>query len=139
MGGMIRAELVFYPADPATHPSRIETRHSSKTFLAKLNQTLSLNCLTYVKSTCQRLVWMVDVVDTTLNNVLLNNSKRVKQRSNKRDRQRQKQRQREGEREEHDKPTKLELNPQLERKWIYIPSTKISLTLLYHIRSSIMR
>ena len=77
MGGMIRAELVFYPADPATHPSRIETRHSSKTFLAKLNQTLSLNCLTYVKSTCQRLVWMVDVVDTTLNNVLLNNSKRM--------------------------------------------------------------
>ena len=76
---MIRAELVFYPADQATHPSRIETRHSSKTFLAKLNQTMSLNCLTYLKSTCQRLVWMVDVVDTTLNNVLLNNSKRVKQ------------------------------------------------------------
>ena len=23
MGGMIRAELVFYPADPATHPSKI--------------------------------------------------------------------------------------------------------------------
>ena len=67
MGGMIRAELVFYPADPATHPSRIETRHSSKTFLAKLNQTLPLNCLTYVKSTCERLVWMVDVVDILLN------------------------------------------------------------------------
>ena len=69
-------------------------------------------------------------MDTTLNNVLLNNSKRVKQRSNKRERQRQKQRQREGEREEHGKPTKLELNPQLERKWIYIPSTNISLTFL---------
>ena len=74
---MIRAELVFYPADPATHPSRIETRHSSKVFLAKLNQTLSLYCFTYVKSTCQRLVWMVGVVDTTLNNVLLINSERV--------------------------------------------------------------
>ena len=74
---MIRAELVFYPADPATHPSRIETRHSSITFLAKLNQTLSLYCLTYVKSTCQGFVWMVGVVDTTLNNVLLNNSERV--------------------------------------------------------------
>ena len=77
VGDMIWAELVFYPADPATHPFRIETRHSYKTFLAKLNQTLSINCLTYVKSTCQRLVWMVDVVNTTLNNVQLNNSKRV--------------------------------------------------------------
>ena len=28
MGGMIRAELVSYPSDPAIHPSRIETRHS---------------------------------------------------------------------------------------------------------------
>ena len=49
LDGMIRAELVLYPADPATHPSRIETKHSSKTFMAKLNQTLSLNCLTFVK------------------------------------------------------------------------------------------
>ena len=30
VGAMIRADF-FYPADPATHPFRIETRHSSKT------------------------------------------------------------------------------------------------------------
>ena len=69
VGAMIRADF-FYPADPATHPFRIETRHSSKTFLAKLNQTLPLNCWTYVKSTYQRLVWMVDAVREREKNVI---------------------------------------------------------------------